>query len=247
MKRLALLLAAAVLGTGCIVMNDTCESTEVDVSWGAGFDGPDAVAGRGCAAAGVSYVDVYVDDQPVPGPLAGGHFPCGDLGVTVTGVPRGARRLTVEGVGPDGSTILYRDDRTFTAGGCGVFSVGTAPAAGYVSLEYLFSNDTTPLPPDQQVCAGSFLWLSIYDRTARQPAVLTDRSSNPTAYSCGGPFALALPSGPYVFQWMEERGPATAYALESSDCADREFTIDPARTTAVPVNLDVTAPAACAR
>lgn len=249
MKRLALLVAAAasLAGTGCGSGNN-CGTHDVDVTWNSGFDGPDAAAGRQCAAAGVSYVDVYMDGGQVVGPLANGHFPCGDYGVTVSGVPSGSRRVIVEGIGPDGSSILYRDDRTVPVGGCGITTIATAPAAGFVTFQYQFYDGATPLPPAGQVCApGSYLWLSVVDQTANQVAVLSDVGSAPTAYSCGGPFTLSLPLGSFLLQWMEERGPATSYVLESADCTDRSFIIEAAATTPVPVYLNVTAPSVCAR
>jgi hypothetical protein len=238
MRRLALTLAAAVLGTGCVVTADqTCDFRNVTVTW-SGFDGPDAFINQSCAAAGVGYVDLFLSGQVV------GRFNCGDYGATITGVQTGSYTLTAEGISPNGSTILFRDDVSLSASGCGDFAVPVRPAAGTVDLQYLFYQGGVPLA--SQVCApGSFLWLSIFDLAANQVAVLSDAGATANLYACGGAFALALPAGSYTLDWMEERGPTGL--LESADCTHRNFNVAANASTPVPVNLALDAPGACAR
>lgn len=244
MKRTALILAAAFLGTGCIVTDDDhCDERDVTVLW-SGFAGPNAGdIDMSCETAGAQYVDLFLDGAQVVGPLTDGHFACGDYGVTIVGIGGGSPILTTEGVAADGATILYRDERPVTAS-CGSTSVTVEPASGWVDLQYQFYSNGSLLDP--QVCTGAWLWLSIRDDVAGRVTVLSDFDFEPNAISCGGPLSLWLPTGPHTLQWMEERGTqAQGYPLRSSDCTDRAFTV-PARSTApVPVDLERSNPAVC--
>jgi hypothetical protein len=244
MKRTALALAAAFLGTGCIMTDDHCDVRDVTVYW-SGFDGPGAAAiDRSCAGAGVTYVDLFLDGRQVWGDVGDGHFRCDAYGVTILDVPAGSR-LTTEGLAADGRTILYRDDRALSTS-CGSFSVTVAPAAGFADLAYVFSSGGVPLGSQQ--CSGPYLWLSVFDHVTGAQAVLADADFQPTAYACvgqGTPLSFALPVGSYTLQWMEERGPASGYTLESADCTDRPIPVAARAATTVPVSLDVNATAAC--
>jgi hypothetical protein len=196
-----------------------------------------------CGTAGVWYVDLFLDGAQVVGPLADGHFPCGDYGVTIVGVGGGSPILTTEGVASDGQTIFYRDERRLGSS-CGDASLVVEPASGWVDLGYQFFSGGALLDPQQ--CTGAWLWLSILDDVAGRVTVLSDSDFAPNAYSCGGPFSLALPTGLHTLQWMEERGTAAqSYALRSADCTDRGFTVPPRGAVGVPVNLERTAAAAC--
>jgi hypothetical protein len=247
MKRLALALAASFLGTGCFVVDDDvdCDFRDVLVEW-SGFAGPDAAdVDMSCGTAGVQFVDLYLNDVQVPGPLAKGHFACGLYGVTIVGVGPGSHTLTTEGIAADagnGETIVYRDDRSFVASGCDNLATVVEPAAGLVDLQYQFHASGTPVP---QVCAGEFLWLSIRDEIAGAVTVLSDSDFFPETYTCGGAFRLALPAGPHTLEWMEERAAAPSYSLRSADCLDRPFTVQAFGVAPVPVNLDRNAIAPC--
>jgi hypothetical protein len=243
MNRLALALALAttLAGSGCYVAPD-CNSRSVSVSWAPGFDGPGTTAaevGQNCLQAGVNWVDIFIDGAPVAGPFSG-HFDCRDYGEIVQAVPNGSHVLTVEGIAANGA-ILYRDEFSFGASGCNDLALPAAvPAAGLINLDYQFFSGGLPIAPQ---CAGSYLWLSIFDHSTVRHDILSDLTSNPTAYSCGGPFNLAVPAGPYEFRWMEERGAGPTYTLESAYCTPQGLTVAPGTVT-VPVPLD-TATAAC--
>ena len=227
MNRLALALALAttLAGSGCYVAPD-CGTRNVSVSWSPGFDGPASQIGQTCASAGVTWVDLFIDGVQVVGPLAG-HFDCLDYGEPVAAVPNGNHVLTVEGIASDGA-VTFRDEFSFGASGCNDIALPAAvPAAGFVDLNYQFFTNGTPIAP---VCAGSWLWLSIFDLSTVRHDILSDLTSNPTAYSCGGALTLAVPAGPYQFRWMEERGAGPGYTLESAYCAPQSFTVAPGRT-----------------
>jgi hypothetical protein len=247
MNRLLVLVAFASLGTGCIV-GDTCDVRTVSIGWPSFHraDGNPA----GCSTAGVggvpvTSVDVWMDGMFVT------NQPCNGGGVNVDLVPAGTHTWTVEGRS-DADAIVNRDSFSTSGDGCDTIIQDTQPAQGYVDLQYLFYDGATELPPLEQVCAtNSLLWLSIYDQTAVDLAVLVDATHTPQVYTCGGPFILPLPIGPFTLDWMEERGPQSGgFTLESADCTDRPFTVfagDGSNGTPVPVNLDIAAPAACTR
>ena len=242
MKRLALILAAAVLGTGCIFVDDGCNTRDVDVTW-SGFTGPAEGSNVACGTAGVAYVDVFLDGAqvigPVSGPVADGHFNCNDYGATVRGVEGGSYVLTVEGL--DGNeNILFRDERTLSASGCGALQVATLPAAADVTLAYQFYDGPTLLTG--AACAGPQLWLSIFDETANLAGVVLANSAA-TAFTCGDLPPLELALGTYSLRWMEER--SAGGAVESADCTNRTFSV--AGDTSVPVHLDVNATGSCVR
>jgi hypothetical protein len=208
------------------------------VTW-SGFTGPAEGSNVACGTAGVAWVDVFLDGAQVIGPVPGGHFDCYDYGVTVRGVEGGSSVLTVEGLASDGY-ILFRDERNLSASGCGDLHVATSPAAADVSLAYQFYDGPTLLTG--VACAGTQLWLSIFDETANLAGVVLANSAA-TAFTCGALPPLELALGTYSLRWMEER--SAGGAVESADCTNRTFSV-PGDTT-VPVRLDVNATASCPR
>ena len=235
MRRLALLLAASVLGTGCFVTNDTCNNRNVTVTWLDGFDGP-AVSdvGLSCAAAGVAYVDLFLDGAPIQGPVAG-HFYCVDGGATITGVRDGSQTMTVEGIASD-LTILYRHDVPVNASGCGDFGVAAIPAAGTVDLRYAFQSGTT--------CAAnpSYLWFSLFDVEANvaQPAYTVDANSSLRRfYTCPNDVVVALPAGQFRLDFMQEvvEPSLEAFQQAARACAIPTFAVSSRSLTTQDVTL----------
>jgi hypothetical protein len=199
MKRLAFALAAAVLGTACGPSTPPCNAGSISVSW-SGFYGPTAAAGdqnKACGPAGVSYVDLWLDGGYVA------RWPCGDYAAGISAVALGTHDLVTEGIAPDGSTIVYRDERSVAVSACGNFAVGVSPAAGSVDLHYAFQSGTTC------ASASSYMWFTLYDTVAQavDPATI-DASSSLSAkqsFACGPTDpVVTLPTGRYQLTSIQE-------------------------------------------
>ncbi len=238
-RLLALAVVVSTLATGC---EETCDVRTVSVGWPT-FNRADGVVTSSCSTAGASFIDVFIDGQFVT------REDC-TFGFVDISVFSGHHVWTVEGLNRQNQIVL-RDSFVTDGDHCGTLFVDTQPAAGLVDLQYLFFQGGAPLPQPQQVCApDSLLWLSIFDQTANDLAVLVDRNSSPTAFPCGGPLVLPLPIGDFTLDFMEERGPGPDFALESADCTPHTFTVvrgNGVNATPVPVDLAIDAPAACTR
>jgi hypothetical protein len=226
MKRFVLLAAAALLGSGCIVHNDntggSCPPPTITVQWNT-FTGGDNIA-RGCNAAGVASVDIFMDGANVS------TWPCTDGGAVITNVPSGTHQLTVEGIEPSGR-IAYRDQFNASAGACGDTLYNAQPAEGWLDVNYAF--------PAGGSCAGnpSYLWFSITDDIAGAVVARVDENSSPTQYVCGvyanppssippNALFLPLPEGTYHLNWIEERLPQSGvYVLSGSNCSPTPFSV----------------------
>ncbi len=191
MKRLALAIAATVLGSGCIVTSDHCDRT-ITTDWAFTY-WSDAGAGAwvmnaGCASAGVSTVDVWMNGQFVD------NLPCLSGGITITGVPRGTHTIDVEGLASNGA-ILYRDSFSVSADSCGDHSVPASPAEGFMNVDYTAAGGCTSSP--------CFLWLSVHDDIANQLAVAYSASGGATTFQYPNDVVLRLAAGTYSLDWMQ--------------------------------------------
>jgi hypothetical protein len=184
MKRLALVLAAAVLGTGC--NHDDCDPT-VTLQWD--FRTADgAVVGCSTVDADIRFVDVFVDDLPAA------SFDCG-AGSGSIRLARGSSLFTVEGVDVTGR-IIYRDEFVVDAGRCGNQLVATRPAEGRVNLDYGTTLQTVP--------ANTFVWFSVFDNIAGQ--VATELAEDvPLFNDYPRDLVFRLPAGSYTVDFMELR------------------------------------------
>ncbi len=231
MRRLALLLATSVLGTGCIVHDDSssnppCFASTITVRWPS-FQLASGGVTPSCATAGVSYVDVYMNDQPVKQE----GFACGAGGVTITNVPAGSARITVEGVAADGTTILLRDELTVSPAACGDVLVDAQPAEGTLQLAYSFT-------PNVCTDGGSYIWFSVYDQIARVVSAVADETANTTSYLCGDPIRFVVPAGAYTLQRIEEAVPSGgSYLASARNCNPTTFSVDRAAESIVTVAL----------
>ncbi len=233
MKRLALVLAAAVLGTGCFVDDHTTTTCPRTLTLGWDFRTADgAIAGCSSASATVPYVDVFANDQPV------GSFDCFAYGGTVS-VPGGSSLITVEGV--DGSNrIVYRDEFTIDASACGDQAVAARPAEGRVNLDYTAQS----APP----CANGacYLWFSVRDDITGLVAATVDAATVPTTFPYPGDVVFRLPAGPYTVQWMDI---VSGGLSELGSCTSPTFTVSPGASfgeqqivPASPVSLQTSCP-----
>ncbi len=229
MRRLALL-AAAVLGSGCISHgHDTtyCAAPTITVQWST-FTAGDG-AQLTCQQAGVAFVDIYTNGNPVA------RWNCTDLGATITQVAAGSYTLTVEGLESTGR-IAFRDEfAVTTAATCGDTLVAAHPAEGWVDLAYSFATGPTCF------ANPSYIWFAVYDDVLAGVTAQVDQTTAPRTYACGDPAGLVfpLPAGPHRLQWIEERiepSPGT-FAVTGANCTLLPFTVTGGITNTVPVVL----------
>jgi len=212
MKRLALALAAAFLGSGCTVTPDRCTGT-VSLQWDFQLaDGtvPTGTVNAVCMAAGVAYVDVFMDGQPVD------SFFCTDGGATIVDVASGLYFMTVEGVDA-GGVIRYREEFDLDARSCADPLIATRPAAGSVDLNYSLPGNVCGATP-------SYLWFALRDAaTGHLHPESVDAANDPHRYTCPGNVIVPLPAGRYTLEWMEERDASNV--VLGVDCTDRVFDV----------------------
>ncbi len=229
MRRLALLLAASFMGTGCIVSNDhtsTCYPSTITVRWPSFMLANGGVTAS-CGTAGVTYVDVFLNDAPVQQ----GGFACSAGGVTITNPPASSR-ITVEGVAADGTTILLRDELNVAPAACGDVIVDSQPAEGTLQIAYSFT------PNNVCTSGGSYMWFSIYDQIAQTVTAVADETANTTRYVCGDPISFAMPMGTYTLQRVEEVVPSSGgYLPTATNCAGTSFSVNDAAESVVSVAL----------
>lgn len=235
MKRLALLLATTFLGTGCIVRDDDCDGGgTLTVEWPQ-FRLADGSSTARCDVAGVTYIDVYLNGQPVPT-----SFNCVDGGAVITQVESGSYLLTVEGVDANGR-ILLRDEVQVATDRCGDRLIQVFPSEGYLELSYSFANGGTCITP-----GPSYLWFSVFDAAAGAPTVQIDEGSplgDQLLYACGDQrgIVFALPSGAYDLDWIEERQ-YPGFLVTGANCSRASFSVDPGQRTVLATTLaDTTA------
>lgn len=237
MRRLALLLAASALVAGCTVSTDNGGYSCVDADRTMTIEWPSFLlangAQAGCRDAGVAYVDIYMNDQRVQGPVSGG-WNCSDGGATITYVPAGTHLVTVEGIASDGSTILLRDERNVTPYDCGDTRVGVQPAEGTFDLAYSFT-------PTNVCTAGSYMFFSVYDAIAGVVAAQVDEASpNPALYACGDPngIVFTLPAGAFTLTRTEEAVfSGGAWVPTAANCSATNFNVTPAAISTLSVAL----------
>jgi hypothetical protein len=248
MRRVLLLAATALLGSGCIVNND-CVGRTITVQWGTVRSGALVdvfTAGDGsllsCSQAGVAFVDIFMNGTPVD------RWNCTDGGATITNVASGSYTLTVEGV-EAGGRIAFRDEFPVNSTACGDQLVQAQPGEGWLDVNYAFQGGGS--------CAAnpSYLWFSMHDDVASAVVAQVDQGSAPTQYQCGvyanpptsippNALFLPLPAGRYTLSWIEERIPVTGgFALAGAYCSPTPFTVQAGIVNYVPVTLANAPPA----
>lgn len=196
MKRIALLLAAVGLGSGCVV--DTCDNQTLTVDWA--FVAADGTYYADCSAAGVDYVDVWVDNLAY-------RADCFDGGVTLFDVPSGVHDVVVEGIYGgtinSGGLIVNRDWRTnMGIASCGDTYFPADPGEGDLVIDYSFS--------PAGCGASTYMWYSLIDETLNATAhdTVTGAAtlvSSGTSLPCTtSTIAFTLPYGQYTLDWISE-------------------------------------------
>lgn len=211
MNRLALVLAATVLGSGCFSSADSCDPS-LDIAWD--FTGADDTVYPTCFDAGVNYVDVFVDGAD------GLRFPCTTNTSGVIPIRPGVRVVTVEGVSAasqtDPGVIVFRDEFDVEIAGCGRAVMDAFPSEQYIQLAYSFP-----------ACAAnpSYIWYSLTDLVAGVTASEISSLSSPgdrRLYDCNqgeDPF-FAVPAGSYQLEWIQEVVEPTAgdFQVRKTNC-----------------------------
>ncbi|MGC3997913.1 MAG: hypothetical protein QM767_10630 [Anaeromyxobacter sp.] len=251
MKRLATLIAATVLGSGCIVSDTTepCDSS-ITIQWPNFRLAEGTITGGSmaaqCAQAGVDFVNVYFDGAPV---LDGNGNPydflCSDGGAFIYGVYPGTHLVTVEGIDTTG-WIVNRGEFSYGAPTCGSPVQNVQPGEGFVSVGYAFAPDN--------VCWSdhSYMWFALYDETVGATTVSIDTNNTDLekrSYLCGDPAGIVfrMPQGGYTMQRMEEwdRVGSNAYTVTGKNCTDQHFDVYGGSSSDVNVVLQDAGGVAC--
>jgi hypothetical protein len=214
MKRFALLLAAVVSGSGCVVSSNPCERTlNVDWLFVSAAGTPDLT----CTAAVIDTVDVYID-----GALVAPVVPCTSYGASFSGYSEGAHEIMVEGF--RGSTIINRDWYTVPSS-CGDATFSASPGEG--EIEFL----TTPFT------SGDFLLYKLWDDTRATPYVISSRTaSTDHTFPVELGVYFNVPYGSYALDWIEER--TFGGSLVRSLCFDTFVDVMSPGTTSTTVTLN---------
>jgi hypothetical protein len=223
MNRLFVLLAAGLLGSGCIVSSDVCDASTVWISWPSFVRATSTGYTTTTACSGIDGVDVYVDGGSTPYSAA-----CLDDAVGLW-LDSGSHWATVEALDGNGFPIL-RDEISFTVSdSCGDQIVDTQPGEGVVTVNYDF---------DGAACTagGSYMWFNVHDDVANVDIAGVDHlSDDPAKYACnvggGGVGYLSppfvLPAGAYTLDWMEEVYYSSgAYHVAANHCSPSTFSVD---------------------
>jgi hypothetical protein len=188
MKRIAILLAAVGMGSGCVVSSTPCDSRTLTVDWL--FVDVVGNANLLCSDVGVNNVDVYVDGTRVA--MA---EPCTNYGISRSGFSAGPHDIVVEGF--NGSTLVNRDLYTVNAADCGDTTFHASPGEGQIDISP--SSCHSPQP--------TYLLYRLADVTHGTPGVVIS-SVVPTSltypYTCGGGISFPVPYGLYDLEQIEE-------------------------------------------
>jgi hypothetical protein len=187
-----------------------------------------------CAAAGVAWVDVRLGAAP---PV---RFDCTQLGGTVplSGLSPGPHPTTVEGLGPDGTTVRLRAQLEVTAPACGDSPYSPMLGEALLNVAYDFS------PVD--ACHGGAIWFTLYDEVSRTyvSAVYPPSSDFWKSYfACPAgaartPLSFFVPFGRYTLAWIQEvMTPLTSPSPAWQACGVGPFTIDAPGIANLPVTL----------
>lgn len=187
MNRALLLLPMAALASGCYVA-PPCDPV-ANVYWT--FTVPGLNGLMTCADAGVTSVDIFVDNAlvetvPCQGPAADG--------IQLVGFDRGTHLLQLD-VYDRNDVRRYQYDGNINLSGCtSTFDVVGSGVAGDLDLTYLFQ-------PAQNCLTGSYAWYQLRDASGGNFDVAPISTQNACGVQPIGP--LALPAGVYTLSRFE--------------------------------------------
>ncbi|MGB8931330.1 MAG: hypothetical protein WCC48_08810 [Anaeromyxobacteraceae bacterium] len=197
MKRIALLLAAVGLGSGCVVSSGggggACNPPTLTVDWA--FVDASGTSNLACNATSLSTtiydVDVYVD-----GVAVATRVPCTSYGAVMSSVAPGSHTVIVEAWNTAGTSVVTRDRFTANVASCGDSYFIAAPGEGFIDF----------MPQSCDATYYTYLTYSLDDVTGARfnfSAVLPGSAYN-TAFPCPGDVRLRVPYGDYELTKMEE-------------------------------------------
>lgn len=235
MNRLSILVAACLLGTGCVT-HDTCDVRTIRVDWSNNFLRGDGTPGS-CAVAdlradpAVVNVDVFVNGQYYDSRSCANSF------LDVVGVTPGDYEIIVEGRDAR-DYVVTRDLFTVNASdSCADIFAKSQPAEGLLQLTYSFSDGVHP--PTGACVQGSDVAFSITDTLIGSGP--SAAAYPPSTIPCSSG-VIPLAYGSYRLNWLQELSGGT---VESSACGlSTAFNIGAATTTSVgPIAMTVGGPA----
>jgi hypothetical protein len=235
MKRIALLLAAVGLGSGCVV--NTCDTGTLTVDWS--FVGHNGNSGLSCSATGpsglsvaVGYVDVYVDGARVVA-----AEPCSSYGVSISSLSSGAHDVIVEGYDTNNQYIVTRDWFTVSVAACGDSFFAATPGEGIIDFQVDSCEPFT-----------TYLLYELKDVTRAPPSpisAITPTAGPITKFPCVNGIYFPVPWGYYDLTRIEETD-STAAATYASKCSVTQADILNSGTTTTNVLWTSTGAAAVA-
>jgi hypothetical protein len=194
MKRIAILLAAAVFGSGCYVA--PCDPMELAVSWQpVDVNNVVSYCNGGTLSTNVWYVDVYVDgvwyDQ----------FNCdlGGVSYSSADVSSGSHEIMIEGRNTTTGPPIIRDWYTYNVDSCGTTAAVMYPAEAFIHL--------VPDACDQYNTdfGVSYLNYSLVDWTwSLAPRIESEVIGATTYPTCRSGVLTAVPLGYYELTGIEE-------------------------------------------
>lgn len=229
MKRIALLLAAVGLGSGCVVeTTDTCDAGTLTLEWG--FTAVNGAAGLACnstsLSADIETVDIYLDGSSTP---AASYVDCYDYGISFLDVAAGSHDVMVEGYDAF-NNVIARDWFTVSVAGCEDEYVVAQPGEGII--EFL---------PTVCELGTTYLAYELWDRTGTPyviSAIYPD-SALLTTFTCTEGIGFPVPYGSYSLAAIEETN-STGSTVYASKCTPTYVDVLTYGTTSTDVTLNTT-------
>lgn len=206
MNRIALLLAAVGLGSGCVV-STPCDAGSLTVDWS--FIDAYGATTSSCSTAGVLISDIHVWVDGVQSVAA----VCSGPAVTISGIPAGGHTVIVEGL--SGSTIINRAQVSASVA-CG----GNTPVAAQLGEGYLDIK-----PTNCRYSSGTYLPFSITDVSTSATRVISQPPGSTLSFTCSGGISARLPYGAYDLTGLEETG-SSGSPIYSTLCPVHPVAVD---------------------
>jgi hypothetical protein len=231
MKRIALLLAAVGLGSGCVV--NTCDTGTLTVDWR--FQDATGRTNLLCNDPGLSQfvndVDIYID-----GVAVATFVPCTDYGATIGNLSSGGHNVVVEGY-DSGGFIVARDMFGVSVAACGDSFFAATPGEAIIDVQ-----------PTNCSLGADNLTYELVDVT-RTPYVIssivpTDTVTKIQSFTCGGGIHFPVPWGSYDLTKIEEVN-GDASTVYASKCTTTAADVPVGSWGTVTTNVAFTDVAAC--